>query len=105
AQVIETRLINLLHFQTLIASKAARSVLAAPAKTLVEFGLRRTHGSEAGLFAARACYLAGFAGSSNVLARRQWGIPWAGTMAHSFVQAFASEEEAFLQFARANPGH
>jgi nicotinate phosphoribosyltransferase len=103
AQVIETRLVNLLHFQTLIASKAVRSVLAAPGKTLIDFGVRRAHGAEAGLLAARACYLAGFAGSSDVLARRRFGIPWSGTMAHSFVEACASEEEAFLRFARANP--
>jgi nicotinate phosphoribosyltransferase len=103
AQVIETRLINLLHFQTLIASKAVRSALAAPGKNLVDFGLRRAHGAEAGLLAARACYLAGFSGSSDVLARRNFDIPWCGTMAHSFVEACPSEEEAFLRFARANP--
>ena len=68
AQLIETRLINLIHFQTLIASKAARAVLAAPGKLLVDFGLRRAHGAEAGLLAARASYLAGFSGSSTVLA-------------------------------------
>ena len=68
AQLVETRLINLLHFQTLIASKAARMVLAAPGKLLVDFGLRRAHGAEAGLLAARASYLAGFAGTATVLA-------------------------------------
>src|SRR5262249_17194956 len=65
AQLVETRILCLLHFQTVVASKAARCVLAAPGKTLVDFGMRRAHGSEAGLFAARAAYLAGFAGSSN----------------------------------------
>src|SRR6516225_5213012 len=102
AQLVETRLINLLHFQTLIASKAVRCVLAAPGKALVDFGFRRAHGAEAGLLAARACYLAGFSATSNVLAGRRFGIPVSGTMAHSFVEACNSEEEAFLGFARAN---
>lgn len=103
AQLVETRLINLLNFQTLIASKAARVVLAAPAKLLVDFGYRRAHGAEAGLLAARAAYIAGFAGSATVDAGMEFGIPLYGTMAHSFVQAHASEEEAFLAFARARP--
>ncbi|PWB56084.1 MAG: nicotinate phosphoribosyltransferase [Nitrosomonadales bacterium] len=105
AQLVETRLINLLHFQTLVASKAARVVLAAPGKLLVDFGLRRAHGAEAGLLAARACYLAGFGGSSNVLAEREFGIPCYGTMAHSFVQAHADEAQAFENFAHAQPGN
>ena len=91
AQLVETRLINLLHLQTLIASKAARSVLMAPDKLLVDFGLRRAHGAEAGLLAARATHIAGFAGTSNVLAGQQFGIPMFGTMAHSFVQAHDDE--------------
>ncbi len=103
AQLVESRLINLLHFGTLIASKAARSVLAAPGKLLVDFGLRRAHGAEAGLLAARASYLAGFNGSSNVLAGARFGIPVFGTMAHSFVQAHDSEELAFEHFAQAHP--
>ena len=102
AQLVETRLVNIMHFQTLIASKAVRCTLAAPGKTLVDFGLRRAHGAEAGLLAARACYLAGFSATSNVLAGRRFGIPVSGTMAHSFVEACNSEEEAFLGFARAN---
>ena len=105
AQVIETRLINLVQFQTMIASKAARSVLAAPDKLLVEFGLRRAHGAEAGLLAARSAYLAGFAGSSNVLACREYGVPLYGTMAHAYVMAHASEEEAFLRFAESPAGN
>ncbi len=105
AQLVETRLINLLHFQTLVASKAARVVLAAPGKLLVDFGLRRAHGAEAGLLAARACYLAGFGGSSNVLAEQEFGIPSYGTMAHSFVQAHADEAQAFENFAHAQPGN
>ena len=68
AQLVETRLINILHFQTLIAAKAARMVLAAPGKLLVDFGLRRAHGAEAGLMAARASYIAGFAGTATMLA-------------------------------------
>jgi nicotinate phosphoribosyltransferase len=105
AQLIETRLINLLHFQTLIASKAARFVLAAPGKLLVDFGLRRAHGSEAGLLAARAAYLAGFSGSATVLAEFLFGVPAYGTMAHSFIQAHDDEWEAFINFARAQPNN
>lgn len=103
AQLVETRIINLLHFQTLIASKAARMILAAPKKLLVDFGLRRAHGAEAGLMAARASYLAGFAGTSTVLAGQTFNIPIYGTMAHSFVQAHDSEIEAFEHFALAQP--
>jgi len=90
AQLVESRLLNLVHFQTVVASKAARSVLVAPGKLLVDFGLRRAHGAEAGLLAARASYLAGFAGTSTVLAAPAFGIPVFGTMAHSFVQAHDS---------------
>src|SRR5512143_3920458 len=100
AQLVESRLINLLHFQTLIASKAARSVLVAPNKLLVDFGLRRAHGAEAGLLAARASYLAGFSGSATMLAGMLYGVPTFGTMAHSYVQAHADEAGAFEHFAR-----
>jgi nicotinate phosphoribosyltransferase len=103
AQFVESRLINLLLFQTLIATKAARSVLAAPAKRLVDFGLRRAHGAEAGLYAARAAYIAGYSGTATVLAGAQFGIPLFGTMAHSFVQAHDDEAEAFIDFARTFP--
>jgi nicotinate phosphoribosyltransferase len=103
AQLVESRLINLLHFQTLIASKAARSVLTAPDKLLVDFGLRRAHGAEAGLLAARASYLAGFAGSATVLAEPFFGVPIYGTMAHSFVQAHDDETAAFDHFAHCLP--
>jgi len=103
AQLVESRLINLLHFETLIASKAARSVLMAPGKLLVDFGLRRAHGAEAGLLAARASYLAGFAGSATVLAASLYGVPVFGTMAHSFVQAHDNEMTAFEHFARSLP--
>ena len=87
AQLVESRLLNLVHFQTMVASKAARAVLAAPGKRLVDFGMRRAHGAEAGLLAARAAYLAGFDGSSVALAGPRFGVPVFGTMAHSFVQA------------------
>ena len=103
AQLVETRLINLLHLQTLIASKAVRSVLMAPDKLLVDFGLRRAHGAEAGLLAARATYVAGFSGTSTVLAGQQFGIPLFGTMAHSFIQAHDDEALAFEHFAHAQP--
>lgn len=103
AQLVETRLINLLHFQTVVASKAARLVLRAQGKPLIDFGLRRAHGAEAGLLAARASYLAGFAGTATVLAGSQFGIPLYGTMAHSFVQAHTDESVAFERFARSHP--
>jgi nicotinate phosphoribosyltransferase len=103
AQFVESRLLNIVHFQTLIASKAARVVLAAPGRLLVDFGMRRAHGAEAALFAARASYLAGFSGTATAQAGRRFGIPLYGTMAHSFVQAHASEVGAFEAFARARP--
>jgi nicotinate phosphoribosyltransferase len=103
AQLVETRIINLLQYQTLVASKAARCVLAAPNRLLVDFGLRRAHGAEAGRLSARASYLAGFGGTSNVLAGRTWDIPMFGTMAHSFILAHDHEPEAFEHFARSHP--
>ena len=103
AQLVESRVMNLLNFQTMVASKAARSVLAARGKPLIDFGLRRAHGAEAGLFAARASYLAGFAGTATVLAGMVYGIPLYGTMAHSFVQAHEDETIAFEHFAQAQP--
>lgn len=103
AQLVESRLINLLHFQTLIASKAARIVQVAAGKRLVDFGLRRAHGAEAGVYAARASYLAGFSATATVLAGAQFGIPLAGTMAHSFIQAHLDEVAAFEHFAHSLP--
>jgi nicotinate phosphoribosyltransferase len=103
AQLVETRLINILHYQTLIASKAARMVLAASGKALSDFGLRTAHGAEAGLYSARASYIAGFAGAADVLAGERYGIPIVGTMAHSFVQTHSDEMAAFEDFARARP--
>ena len=105
AQLLETRIINLLHIQILLASKAVRCVLAAKGRAnLIDFGVRRAHGAEAGIFAARASYVAGFAGTSTVLAEPLYGIPVFGTMAHSFIEAHGDEHTAFLDFARANPG-
>jgi nicotinate phosphoribosyltransferase len=102
-QLAETRLINILHFQSLVASKAARMLLIAADKVLVDFGLRRAHGGEAGLMAARASYLTGFAGTATVLAGERYGIPIFGTMAHSFIQAYDDEAVAFENFARSRP--
>ncbi len=104
AQVIETLVLNAIHYPTLVATKAARCVLAAPGKTLVDFGLRRTPSLDAGLAAARAAYLVGFAATSNVLAGARYGIPVSGTVAHSYIESFPSELEAFRAFARTYPG-
>ena len=105
AQLIETRLINLLQFPTLVATKAARCRLSADDQLLVDFGLRRAHSAEAGMIAARASYLAGFDGTSNVLAGQQYNIPIYGTMAHSYIQAHDSESEAFRHFADSQPNN
>ncbi|MDF0650064.1 MAG: nicotinate phosphoribosyltransferase [Nitrospira sp.] len=103
AQLVESRVMNLLNFQTMVASKAARSVLVAGGKPLIDFGLRRAHGAEAGLLAARASYLTGFAGTATVLAGMVYRIPLYGTMAHSFVQSHENEMLAFQHFAEAQP--
>jgi nicotinate phosphoribosyltransferase len=99
AQVIETYLINTVGVASLMATKAARCVHAAAGRPIVDFSLRRTQGSHAGMTAARSSYIAGFAGTSNVLASKIWGIPISGTMAHSFVTAFESEADAFEAYA------
>jgi nicotinate phosphoribosyltransferase len=103
AQIVETMLINRLSFGCVAASKAARVVLAARGRVVADFGARRAHGTDAALAAARAAWLAGAAGTSNVLAGRRWNLPVMGTMAHSFVQAHESEYEAFRDFARLYP--
>src|SRR5256886_5749486 len=103
AQLVETRVINLLQFQSMIAAKAARMVLAAPGKRLVDFGLRRAHGAEAGIMAAPASHIARFCGTATVLADKELGIPIFGTMAHSYIQVHDDEAEAFENFARARP--
>ncbi|MFI2721900.1 nicotinate phosphoribosyltransferase [Streptomyces collinus] len=104
AQLVETYVLNQLSHQTAIASKAARCVLAAAGRPVVDFSLRRAHGPQAGFQAARLGAMAGFAGTSNVAAATALGIPAVGTMAHSYVEAFATEEEAFRAFARCHPG-
>jgi nicotinate phosphoribosyltransferase len=103
AQLVETYLLNAVHLQTLAASKAARVVEAARGRTVMEFGLRRIHGTDAGLKVARAAYLAGVDSTSNVLAAKRYGIPAAGTMAHSYVQAHDDELAAFRAFTRVYP--
>jgi nicotinate phosphoribosyltransferase len=103
AQLVETAILNFCHLQTLQASKAVRSVLAARGRPVVDFGLRRTHGIDAGLKAARAAFIVGAEMTSNVLAGLYYGIPPAGTMAHSYIEAFAHEIDSFRAFARAFP--
>jgi nicotinate phosphoribosyltransferase len=104
AQLVESRVMNLVHYQTLVASKAARCALAAPGRLLIDFGLRRAHGAEAGLLSARASFLAGFAGTATVEAGRRFGIPIYGTMAHSYVQAHRGESAAFESYLRSHAG-
>jgi len=104
AQLFETLILNQIHLQTVIASKAARVILAAGGRQVVEFGARRSHGTDAAMKLARTSYLAGAAGTSNLLAAMRYRIPAFGTMAHSFVQIFDDEGEAFETFATSNPG-
>ncbi len=104
AQLAETFVVNQIHLQSVIASKAARVVEVARGRMVVDFGARRAHGTDAALKVARASYLAGIAGTSNLLAAREYGIPAFGTMAHSFIQAFDNELDAFTAFARLYPG-
>jgi nicotinate phosphoribosyltransferase len=100
AQLVETALLAMVTFQTAVASKAARVVQAAAGRSVVEFGSRRAHGLEAATYAARAAYIAGCDATSNVEAGRRFGIPLAGTMAHSWVMAFDQEIDAFREFIR-----
>jgi len=104
AQWVETFLLASLAYPTLVASKAARVVNAARGRTLIDFGARRGHGPHSGFLAARSSYLAGFAATSHVEAALRLGIPASGTMAHSWVQSFDTEEEAFAAYARIFPG-
>ncbi|HLS80035.1 MAG TPA: nicotinate phosphoribosyltransferase [Steroidobacter sp.] len=103
AQLVETFVMNQIHLQTLLASKAARVVTAAQGRVVVDFGARRMHGVDAALKAARAFHIAGVTSTSNVLAGRVYGLPVAGTMAHSYVQAHDDESEAFRAFANVFP--
>lgn len=103
AQLVETFLLNTVNLETMIATKASRVVTAARCRSVIEFGLRRTQGTDAGMKAARCSYLAGCGGTSNVLAGMRYGIPVFGTMAHSFVMFFDREIDAFRAFAKAFP--
>jgi len=103
AQLVESLVINQIGLATLIASKAARSVIAAGGRRLVDFGLRRSHGIDASLVAARSSYLAGFVGTSNVLAGCRYQIPLYGTMAHSYIMAHERERDAFAHFVELFP--
>ncbi|GAB4280569.1 MAG: nicotinate phosphoribosyltransferase [Coriobacteriia bacterium] len=104
-QLVETALLNLVNFQTLIATKTARVVTAARGRAVVEFGLRRAQGPDGGLTASRAAYIGGCVGTSNVLAGKIYGIPVKGTHAHSWVMVFGSEPEAFEEYARVFPSN
>ena len=103
AQLVESRIVNLLQYQTLVASKAARCRLVANHAQLIDFGMRRAHGTEAACLASRASYIAGFDSTATVEASRRYGIPAVGTMAHSFVQAHDLELQAFRNFAACEP--
>ena len=105
AQILETYLINAMGVGCMLATKAARCVHAADGRPIVDFSLRRTQGSHAGMTVARSSYISGFTGTSNVLAGKRWDIPISGTMAHSFVTAFESEIEAFEAYADLFPGN
>ena len=103
AQLVETCLLNQVNLQTILATKASRVVHAAKGRAVVDFAARRTQGAEASNKLARAAYMVGFAGTSNVLAGKMYGIPVFGTMAHSFIEAFESEEQALRAYARSFP--
>jgi nicotinate phosphoribosyltransferase len=102
-QLVETALLNVVTFQTTVASKAARCVIAADGRDVVDFSMRRTHGVDAARGVARCSAIVGFVATSNVEAARRYGLAAAGTMAHSFVEAYPSEEEAFRAFAEDFP--
>jgi len=104
AQLAETFVLNQMHIGTLAASKAARVVTAAAGRTVVDYGLRRMHGTDAGIKTARAFYIAGVDATSNVLAGEMYGLPVAGTMAHSYIQAHATEFDAFRSFVTLSRG-
>lgn len=104
AQIVESFLLNTINLQTMLASKASRVVCAARGKNVYDFSLRRTHGQDAGIKAARSSYIAGCSGTSNVLAAKLYNIPAAGTMAHSFVMSFKQEIDSFLAYSNTFPG-
>jgi nicotinate phosphoribosyltransferase len=104
-QLLETALLNIFNFQSLIATKAARVCLAAKRDPVIEFGLRRSQGVDGGLTAARAAYIGGCAGTSNLQAGERFGIPVSGTQAHSWIMFFENELEAFQSYSRAMPNN
>ncbi|MFP4367912.1 MAG: nicotinate phosphoribosyltransferase, partial [Bacteroidales bacterium] len=104
AQIIETLLLNILNFQTLIATKASRMRMVAGERKLVDFGLRRAQGP-GGYYASRAAVIGGFDATSNVRSGRDYNIPVSGTMAHSFIQSYDDELSAFRDFAKEHPGN
>ena len=103
AQIIETYLLSMINYQTLIASKASRVVHAAGGRGVIDFGTRRAHGPQAGVLAARACFIGGCVGTSNVLAAYELGIPPIGTVAHSWVMAYDDEYESYKDFHKVFP--
>lgn len=103
AQIIETYLLSTINFQTLIATKASRIVHAARGRDVIDFGTRRAHGPQAGILAARACFIGGCKGTSNIFAAYKLGIPAMGTIAHSWVMAFKNEQNAFYKFYKTFP--
>ena len=103
AQLLESLILNFINFQSLIATKAARIVIAAQQRPVLEFGLRRAHGADGALSAARAAFIGGVTATSNVLAGKRFNIPVSGTMAHSWVMSFDSELEAFQEYAKTYP--
>src|ERR1700720_3504372 len=105
SQLVETALLNILNFQSLIATKAARVCLAAKTDEVIEFGLRRGQGVDGGLSAARAAYIGGCTGTSNLQAGERFGIPVSGTQAHSWIMFFENERKAFKKYARALPNN
>jgi nicotinate phosphoribosyltransferase len=103
AQIIETYLLSAINYQTLVATKASRVVHAAKGKDVIDFGTRRAHGPQAGVLAARACFIGGCVGTSNVLAAYELGIPAVGTVAHSWVMAYDDEYESYKDFCKIFP--
>jgi len=103
AQILESFLLNSVNLQTMIASKASRVVCSAKKRATLDFSLRRTHGADAAIKVARSSYIAGFSGTSNVLAGKLYGIPIVGTMAHSFIMSFKLEKDSFLAYSHTFP--
>ncbi|OEF99754.1 nicotinate phosphoribosyltransferase [Vulcanibacillus modesticaldus] len=105
AHLIETAILNIINHQTLIATKAARIVFSADGDPVIDFGLRRAQGPDAGIYGSRAAYIGGVTGTSNVLAGKLFSIPVVGTHAHAYIQSYSSELEAFLAYAEIFPNN